>query len=96
MNGAAHDSMEAVLRLAKYLKPGGLVLFTLKAAGLGTLEAIDRLCASISGLAASAGLRLLAQTHLTYNRHEFTLFFEAVPAPHSSPRSDTSSSSQPR
>jgi hypothetical protein len=29
-------------------------------------------------MSKAAGLRLLAQTHLTYNRHEFTLFFETV------------------
>ena len=28
--------------------------------------------------AIAAGLQLFAQTHLTYNRHEFTLFFETV------------------
>jgi hypothetical protein len=26
--------------------------------------------------ATAAGLVLVARTHLTYNRHEFTLFFE--------------------
>ena len=26
--------------------------------------------------AAAAGLRTIARTHLTYNRHEFTLFLE--------------------
>jgi len=30
----------------------------------------------ILATAEKAGLRLLAKTHLTYNRHEFTLFFE--------------------
>jgi hypothetical protein len=28
--------------------------------------------------AQQAGLMLLAQTHLTYNRHELTLFFELL------------------
>ena len=93
MNGAAHDSMAAVLRLSKYLRPGGLVIFTLKTAGVSTLGDIQRLCASVTALAARSGLQLLAQTHLTYNRHEFTLMFEAA---HSRPRSDTSSSSQPK
>jgi 23S rRNA (cytidine2498-2'-O)-methyltransferase len=28
--------------------------------------------------AREAGLQLFAKTHLTYNRHELTLFFEAA------------------
>ena len=96
MNGPARDSLEAVLRLSKHLRPGGLAIFTLKTAGVSTVDDIHRLCASASALAATGGLRLFAQTHLTYNRHEFTLFFESPAAPHSKPRSDTSSSSQPR
>ncbi len=96
MNGEARNSIEAVLRLTKNLKPGGLVVFTLKTAGADTQAGIHRLCASVTTLAAAGGLRLLAQTHLTYNRREFTLFFEAAGAPHSSPRSATSSSSQPK
>ena len=104
MNGPANDSLVAVLRLSKYLSPGGLVIFTLKTAGAGSSEEVQRLCATVTADAASGGLRWLAQTHLTYNRHEFTLFFEALAGPHSAskkmshskPRSDTSSSSQPR
>lgn len=96
MNGPARDSLGAVLRLSKHLRPGGLVIFTLKTAGVSTVEDIQRLCASVSALAATGGLRLVAQTHLTYNRREFTLFFESPAVPHSKPRSDTSSSSQPR
>ena len=96
MNGDARNSIEAVLRLTKHLQPGGLVTFTLKTAGVDTLEGIQDLCASVIGRAAAGGLRLLAQTHLTYNRHEFTLFFESGMTSHSSPRSATSSSSQPR
>jgi hypothetical protein len=34
----------------------------------------------IVAMARSAGLRLFAQTHLTYNRHEFTLFLEKAVA----------------
>ena len=96
MNGPASDSLTAVLRLAKFLVPGGLVIFTLKTAGVSSSEEVQHLCAAITTRAAGGGLRWLAQTHLTYNRHEFTLFFEAHAAPHSKPRSDTSSSSQPR
>ena len=82
MNGDARDSIRSVLNLAKHLTSGGLVIFTLKTARIGTLEDIDRLCASVITSAATGGLRLLAQTHLTYNRHEFTLFFEHFAAPH--------------
>lgn len=96
MNGDARDSIKSVLRLTKHLSPGGLVIFTLKTAGAGTLDDIQSLCASVTALAAAGGLRLLAQTHLTYNRLEFTLFFESGATPHSKPRSETSSSSQPR
>ncbi len=96
MNGAARNSIEALLRLSKHLQPGGLVIFTLKTAGVDTLEGMQRLCASVIERAAAGGLCLLAQTHLTYNRHEFTLFFEVGMASHSNPRSATSSSSQPR
>ncbi len=96
MNGPASDSMAAVLRLSKHLMPGALVIFTLKTAGTSGHEDILRLSAAVTARAAKDGLRRLAQTHLTYNRHEFTLFFEAPGSAHSRPRSDTSSSSQPR
>ena len=96
MNGPASDSMAAVLRLSKHLMPGALVIFTLKTAGTSGHEDILRLSAAVTARAAKDGLRRLAQTHLTYNRHEFTLFFEAPGSAHSRPRSDTSSLSQPR
>jgi hypothetical protein len=32
--------------------------------------------AAVVATAAAAGLRVLARTHLTYNRYEFTVFFE--------------------
>ena len=96
MNGAAQDSMEAVLRLSKHLLPGGLVIFTLKTAGVSSVDDTQRLFAAVTTQAARGGLRLLTQTHLTYNRHEFTLFFVAPVEDHSKPRSDTSSSSQPK
>jgi len=96
MNGPASDSLAAVLRLSKYLVPGGLVIFTLKTAGVSGNAEVERLCAAVTARAASGGLQRLAQTHLTYNRHEFTLLFEKLGGAHSKPRSDTSSSSQPR
>lgn len=78
MNGAPEESMKQVVRLSRFLKSGGLVVFTLK---VPRIEDVDGPCALfrwITGMAAAAGLRLFARTHLTYNRHELTLFFETV------------------
>ena len=75
MNGETRESIEQVIRLAAQLVPGGLVIFTLKTAGASTLAHFQRLADSVAALAASGGLRLFAQTHLTYNRREFTAFF---------------------
>jgi 23S rRNA C2498 (ribose-2'-O)-methylase RlmM len=76
LNGPPEESIAHVLRLAENLKRGGLVVFTLK---LPRVEDVDGPCAlfrKIVKVAERAGLKLFAQTHLTYNRHEFTLFFE--------------------
>lgn len=76
LNGPPEESIDHVIRLSKPLKPGGLVVFTLK---VPRIETVDEPCAlfrRIVQTATDAGLRLFAQTHLTYNRHEFTLFFE--------------------
>jgi 23S rRNA C2498 (ribose-2'-O)-methylase RlmM len=75
LNGEPRDSIEQVIRLAAQLVAGGLVIFTLKTTGATTLPHLQRLADSVTVLAATGGLQLLAQTHLTYNRHEFTLFF---------------------
>jgi 23S rRNA C2498 (ribose-2'-O)-methylase RlmM len=72
MNGDARESMRQVGRLAAALASGGLVIFTLKTAGVAGLAEIDRLAAAVLTTASAAGLRLLAETHLTYNRQEFT------------------------
>jgi hypothetical protein len=76
LNGEPEESMAHITRLSKNLKPGGLVVFTLKSPKLDTLSAPLALRDDIVRRASRAGLRLFAQTHLTYNRHEFTLFFE--------------------
>jgi len=76
LNSAAEQSIGHVLRLTESLAPGGLVVFTLKFAGVDSFGAINRLFKSVVDRAARGGLRLLATTHLTYNRKEFTLFFE--------------------
>jgi 23S rRNA (cytidine2498-2'-O)-methyltransferase len=76
MNGPPEESIEQVIRLSRFLKKGGLVVFTLKVPRIENVEEPCALFRFIVGMAAAAGLRLFAQTHLTYNRHEFTLFLE--------------------
>ncbi|MCW1913348.1 class I SAM-dependent methyltransferase [Luteolibacter sp. GHJ8] len=78
MNGDPRVALRQVLRLAANVQTGGLIIFTLKGAGAETaseLNAISRACVSYAG---TAGVELLSETHLTYNRHEFTLFFEVT------------------
>lgn len=76
MNGPPEESIEQVMRLSGFLKQDGLVVFTLKVPRVETVDLPCDLFDQIVQTAASAGLRLFAQTHLTYNRHEFTLFLE--------------------
>lgn len=76
MNGPPEESIEQVIRLSRFLKPGGLVVFTLKVPRVDSLEEPNELFRLIVSMSKAAGLRLFAQTHLTYNRHEFTLFLE--------------------
>lgn len=75
LNGPALESLSHVIRLVPQLRSGGLVVFTLKAAGAETLEQVDALYRAVLQKAATAGLERIATTHLTYNRQEFTLFF---------------------
>ncbi len=79
MNGDPRESIRQVARLAGNLRPGGLVIFTLKTTAAGTFPAMNELLHSAVATAGEAGLRLLAKTHLTYNRQELTLFFELRP-----------------
>ena len=83
MNGEARESIARVIRLTEYLRPGGLVVFTLKLVGAESFAAVNEVEADVVGRAAAAGLRVIARTHLTYNRHEFTLFFAGRPGPES-------------
>jgi 23S rRNA (cytidine2498-2'-O)-methyltransferase len=76
MNGPPEDSIAQVIRLSPSLKKGGLVVFTLKVPRIETVDGPLAWYSLILRTAEKAGLRLLAKTHLTYNRHEFTLFFE--------------------
>ncbi len=77
LNGGGLESIQQVARLAKHLKKHGLVIFTLKLPDVETVPETLALFDSVVRAAADAGLHLLAQTHLSYNRHEFTLFFES-------------------
>lgn len=77
LNGGGQESIQQVIRLSKYLKNNGLVIFTLKLPDVETVQETLVLLDSVVQAAADAGLQLLAQTHLSYNRHEFTLFFES-------------------
>ncbi len=75
MNGDACESIRQVIRLSKNLRPGGLVIFTLKTQGVTTFKEMNTLYQLAVDSAMTAGLSLVASTHLTYNRHELTLFF---------------------
>ncbi len=76
LNGDALESLRIVTRAARHLTPGGLVIFTLKTPGTATVADTLALFSAAITAAAASGLTLLARTHLTYNRQEFTLFFE--------------------
>ncbi len=78
MNGPPRQAIAHVIRLHDFLKPGGLVVFTLKTTGAETLMEIDALEKEVLSQAEKAGLILIARTHLTYNRQEFTLFFGKI------------------
>jgi 23S rRNA (cytidine2498-2'-O)-methyltransferase len=76
MNGPPRQAIAHVTRLHDFLKPGGLVVFTLKTTGAETIPEIDALEKDILAHAEKGGLKLIARTHLTYNRQEFTMFFQ--------------------
>ncbi|MES2659401.1 MAG: SAM-dependent methyltransferase [Verrucomicrobiota bacterium] len=78
MNGDPRESTGQVIRLSKNLKPGGIVIFTLKTQGITTYAEMNALYGFALDSAVAAGLRHITTTHLTYNRHELTLFFELV------------------
>ena len=75
LNGPGRQAIAHITRLHDFLTPGGLVVFTLKTTGAETLPEIDALEKDVLALAEKGGLHLLARTHLTYNRQEFTVFF---------------------
>lgn len=75
MNGKPRDAFREVARLSVFLKPEGLVVFTLKTTAVESAAAINELYRNVIKDAEDAGLVPVACTHLTYNRQEFTLFF---------------------
>lgn len=76
MNGSAEDALAVVLGKIRFLRPGALVIFTLKTHKAAGVEEILALHHRVREQARRGGLSWLAQTHLTYNRNEFTLFWE--------------------
>jgi hypothetical protein len=78
MNGDACGAFSQVLRLTEYLVEGGMVIFTLKMPGVGNIAEADELEAEVLRMAKASGIAPIAATHLTYNRYEFTLFFEKI------------------
>lgn len=76
MNGDARHALRQVIRLSKFMRPGGLIVFTLKTPGGETLTALSEAIRLTLRDASTAGLHLITLTHLTYNRQEFTCFFE--------------------
>jgi 23S rRNA (cytidine2498-2'-O)-methyltransferase len=76
MNGDPREAIRQVARLSNHLRPGGLVIFTLKTQGVTTFAETNELIRSALATAAAAGMAWITSTHLTYNRHELTLFFE--------------------
>lgn len=76
MNGDPQDSIQQVIRLSANLRPAGLIIFTLKSQGVTTFQQLNELYQFALKSFTSAKLRLIASTHLTYNRHELTVFLE--------------------
>ena len=76
MNGDAQVAVGQLIRLSRNLRARGLVVYTLKTGGASTYTETNELYNWAVASMAAAGLKLIAGTHLTYNRHEFTLFFE--------------------
>jgi hypothetical protein len=76
MNGDARDAMRQIARLSRNLRLGGIVIFTLKLPGISSIDETTTLESEVTGIACKAGLNKIATRHLTYNRNEFTMFFE--------------------
>jgi 23S rRNA (cytidine2498-2'-O)-methyltransferase len=75
LNGPALTSLAHLIRVSEHLARRGLIIFTLKGAGAESYVELNEVFEQVATRAAAGGLTLLATTHLTYNRREFTLFF---------------------
>ena len=53
-------------------------MFTLKTTGTQSIVEIDDLEREVLAIARDNGFELIDRAHLTYNRQEFTLFFERI------------------
>ena len=78
LNGPPLQAIAHLTRLTDFLNPRALAVFTLKTTGAETLMEIDALEKQVLAHAEKAGLSLIARTHLTYNRQEFTVFFGKI------------------
>lgn len=76
MNGETMMAFDQVLRLAAWLRPGGVAIFTLKLTGVSDAAGADALEAALTEESGRHGLEWLACRHLTYNRREFTCFLQ--------------------
>lgn len=76
LNGSPVKAIANATRLRDFLQPGGLVIFTMKTLDAATIREIESMEREVITLAEIGGLSLIARTHLTYNRQEFTMFFE--------------------
>ncbi|WP_052573493.1 SAM-dependent methyltransferase [Haloferula sp. BvORR071] len=76
MNGDPRGALRQVVRLSNNLVSGGLIVFTIKSAGAETPREMIELSRAALAYARASGLEPIAETHLTYNRQEFTMFFE--------------------
>jgi hypothetical protein len=76
MNGPAEASFATVIEQARALRAGGLVLFTVKTAGVFTIDDAVDAVARLREIADRSGLSFVAVTHLMHNRREFTAVWE--------------------
>lgn len=76
MNGDARSALRQVIRLKEFMRPGGLIVFTLKTPGTTSFSDLQEVIRLTLHDARAAGLNLISLTHLTYNRQEFTCFLE--------------------
>ncbi len=79
MNGDARSALRQVIRLTRFMHHPGLIVFTLKTPGTETLAALQASIHRTLQDATAASLELIAISHLTYNRQEFTCFFDCRP-----------------